>query len=64
MGMLNLVWAVSNVLSPLVAGTLVGVLGAQGTFLVAQLVLAVALAAGWLAFHVGVPARSLRVRSL
>ena len=64
MGLLNLVWALASVVSPLVAGALVGPLGAQGTFAVAQVVLVAGLVIGWLAFHVREPARDIRVRHL
>jgi predicted MFS family arabinose efflux permease len=64
MGLLNLVWALASVVSPLVAGVLVGPLGAQGTFAVSQVVLAAGLVIGWLAFHVREPVRGVRVSHL
>jgi MFS family permease len=64
MGLLNLVWALSSVVSPLVAGALVGPLGAQGTSAAAQVVLAAALVIGWIGFHVRVPVTGVRVSSL
>jgi predicted MFS family arabinose efflux permease len=60
MGMLNLVWALSTVVSPLVAGAFVGPLGARATTAIAQVVLGTALAVGWLAFHVRAPERAFR----
>lgn len=64
MGLLNLVWALSSVVSPLVAGALVGALGAQRTSAVAQVVLAAGLIIGWLGFHAKVPVREVRVSNL
>ncbi len=64
MGMLNLVWALTNVLSPLLAGAMVGPLGARGTFAIAQAVLCASLVVGWLAFHAWVPNGRVRVGSL
>ena len=64
MGMLNLVWALCNVVSPLVAGAFVGPLGARGTTAIAQILLGTGLAVGWLAFHVWEPARAVRIRHL
>ncbi|MGO8723604.1 MAG: MFS transporter [Acidimicrobiales bacterium] len=64
MGLLNLVWALASVVSPLLAGALVGPLGARGTFVVAQAVLGAGLAIGWLTFHMRVPVRHVRVRHL
>jgi MFS family permease len=61
MGLLNLVWALASVVSPLLAGALIGPLGARGTFAVAQVVLGAGLVIGWLAFHVRVPVRGVRV---
>ena len=64
MGLLNLVWALATVVSPLLAGALIGPLGARGTFAVAQVVLGAGLVIGWLAFHVRVPVRDIGVRHL
>jgi hypothetical protein len=64
MGLLNLVWALASVVSPLLAGALIGPLGARGTFAVAQVVLGAGLVIGWLAFHVRVPVRGVRVGHL
>jgi MFS family permease len=64
MGLLNLVWAMSTIVSPLLAGALVGPLGARATFAIAQVVLGTSLAIGWLAFHMRVPVRGVRVRHL
>jgi MFS family permease len=64
MGLLNLVWAISTVVSPLVAGAIVGPLGVRGTFAIAQVVLAGGLAIGWLGFHVRVPVHDVRVSHL
>ena len=64
MGFLNLVWALVTVLSPLLAGALVGPFGARGTFAIAQVVLGGGLVIGWLGFHVRVPERGVRVGHL
>lgn len=64
MGLLNLIWALATVVSPLVAGALIGPFGARGTFAIAQVVLAAGLAIGWLGFHVRVPMRDVTVRHL
>jgi len=64
MGMLNLVWALSTVVSPLVAGAFVGPLGARATTAIAQVVLGTGLAVGWLAFYVRAPARAVRIGHL
>jgi predicted MFS family arabinose efflux permease len=64
MGLLNLVWGLSSVVSPLVAGALVGTLGVQGTSAVAQVVLAAGLIIGWLGFHAKMPVRQVRVSQL
>ena len=61
MGLLNLVWALSTVVSPLIAGALVGPFGARGTFAVAQVVLGAGLVIGWLGFHVHSPARDVTI---
>jgi len=61
MGMLNLVWAFSTVVSPLLAGAVVGPLGARATFAIAQVVLGTGLAIGWLAFHVRVPEPGVQI---
>ncbi|MGO9964758.1 MAG: MFS transporter [Acidimicrobiales bacterium] len=64
MGILNLVWAVSTVVSPLIAGAFVGPLGARATTAIAQVVLGAGLAFGWLAFQVRAPGRAVRIGSL
>ena len=61
MGLLNVVWALSTVVSPLVAGAMVGPLGARATFAIAQVVLSAGLVLGWLAFHVRSPQRAVQV---
>ena len=53
MGLLNVVWALSAILSPLLAGALVGPLGVRGTFAIAQAVLGAGLVIGWLTFVSG-----------
>lgn len=60
MGLLNLVWAIASVLSPLVAGVLVGTLGARATFAVAEVFIGGLLAAVWAAFRMRVPLHDLR----
>jgi len=64
MGMLNLVWALATVVSPLVAGAFIGPLGARATTAVAQVVLGAALVVGWLAFHVRSPEREVQIGHL
>ena len=64
MGFLNLVWALATVVSPLLAGALVGPFGARGTFAIAQVVLGGGLVIGWLGFHVRVPERGVRIGHL
>lgn len=64
MGMLNLVWALSSVVSPLVAGAFVGPLGTRATTAIAQVVVGTGLAVGWLAFHVRTPTRAVRIGHL
>jgi MFS family permease len=64
MGLLNLVWALSSVVSPLLAGALVGPFGARGTFAISQVVLGAGLVIGWLGFHVRMPERGVRIRQL
>jgi MFS family permease len=64
MGLLNLVWALATVISPLLAGALVGHFGARGTFAIAQAVLGAGLVIGWLGFHVRVPERGIRIGHL
>jgi MFS family permease len=64
MGLLNLVWALATVVSPLVAGAIVGPLGVRGTFAISQVVLAAGLVIGWLGFHARDPVRDVRVSHL
>jgi MFS family permease len=64
MGLLNFVWALSSIVSPLIAGVLVGPLGARTTFVIVEIALLAALAIGWVAFRVRVPAGGVRVGSL
>ena len=64
MGLLNLVWALATVISPLLAGALVGHFGARGTFAISQAVLGAGLVIGWLGFHVRVPERGIRIGHL
>jgi len=61
MGLLNGVWALTAVVSPLVAGALVGRLGAQATFGLTQVALGAGLLIGWFALRVGGPVRRLLV---
>ena len=61
MGLLNVVWALSTVVSPLIAGAMVGPLGARATFAIAEVLLGAGLVTGWLAFHVRSPQRAVEV---
>jgi len=61
MGLLNGVWALTAVVSPLLAGMLVGPLGARGTFGLAQIVLGSGLMVGWLAFRLRAPQPRVRI---
>ncbi|MGD1011222.1 MAG: MFS transporter [Acidimicrobiales bacterium] len=61
MGLLNVVWAVSAIVCPLVVGALIGPLGLRGTFAVSQLALGGALLIGWAAFRLWTPGRDLQV---
>jgi len=63
-GLLNLVWALSTVVSPLLAGALVGPFGARGTFAISQVVLGAGLVIGWLGFHVRMPEHGVRIQQL
>ena len=51
MGLLNGVWAVTAIASPLVAGSLVGSVGAKGAFAACGLVCIAALGVGWVAIR-------------
>lgn len=64
MGLLNVVWALSTVVSPLAAGALAGLVGTRATFAIAQAMLAGGLVIGWLTFRVRLPVRGVRVGSL
>lgn len=61
MGLLNGVWALTAVVSPLVAGALLGPLGARATFGLTQLALAAGLVIAWLVFRMRGPLRRLRL---
>ncbi len=61
MGLLNGVWALTAVVSPLVAGALVGTFGARATFGITQLCLISALMVGWLALRFRGSVRRYRV---
>jgi MFS family permease len=61
MGLLNGTWALTAVVSPLVAGALVGPLGARATFGITQVALAGGLMVGWLAFRAWRPVGHVRI---
>ena len=61
MGLLNGMWALTAVVSPLIAGALVGPLGARATFGITQVALAGGLMVGWLAFRAWRPYGNVRI---
>ena len=61
MGILNGVWALSAVVSPLVAGALVGPFGARATFGITQIALGAGLVVVWFALRMGGPVRRMRI---
>lgn len=61
MGLLNGVWALTAVISPLVAGAMLGTLGARATFGLTQIALGAGLVVAWLAFRMRGHAHRLRL---
>ena len=62
MGILNGVWALSAVVSPLVAGALLGAFGARATFGITQIVLGAGVMVVWFALRTGGPLRRVAHR--
>ncbi len=63
MGILNGVWALSTVVSPLLAGALLGAFGARATFGITQIVVGAGVMVVWFALRTGGPLRRVLIGS-